>query len=99
VHVLAEVAPNHANLDNADKISLHVIQHVNACNIGGTKRDNVQIIAKRMLDEELHIVMQDVPTKQFDFSVKQAEANVDAPRQKIINAFDILIACASSAST
>ncbi len=29
VHVLTEVAPKHAGLDNADEISLIVLQHVN----------------------------------------------------------------------
>ena len=55
----------------------------------------MKINATRMLDDEVYIVMEDVPTKQFDFVVKEAGVNVDAPWHRIVNAFDILRSGAS----
>ncbi len=90
VHVLKEAAPiNYASLDVADEILISVVQHVDECSIGGAKRA-VKINANRMLDEEVYVVMEDVPTRQFDFVVKQAKvADVDAPGPPV-NAFDVL---------
>ena len=69
LHVLQESAPiNHAKIDNSDEISLSVVQHIDECSIGGAKKV-VKINATRMLDEEVYVVMEDVPTRQFDFVV------------------------------
>jgi hypothetical protein len=91
LHVLEEAAPiNYANLDDADEISIYVVQHIDECSIGGAKRA-VKINANRMLDEEVYVVMEDVPTRQFDFVVKQAEVAVaDAHGPPVVNAFDVL---------
>jgi hypothetical protein len=39
LHVMKEFAPiNHSNIDNADKISLSVVQHIDEFTIGGSKK-------------------------------------------------------------
>jgi hypothetical protein len=67
LHVLQESSPiNHARIDNSDEISLFVVQHIDECSIDGTKKV-VKINAIKMLDEEVYVVIEDVPTRQFDF--------------------------------
>ena len=40
LHVLKDSGPiNHSNIDNADEISLSVVQSINECGIGGSKKD------------------------------------------------------------
>ena len=39
LHVLKESGPiNHSNIDNADEISISLVQHTNECKIGGYKK-------------------------------------------------------------
>ncbi len=69
MHVLKEVAPlNHGSLDNAYRISLYAVQNIDECNICGTKR-MAKVNATRIFDENVYVVMEDVPTRQFSFAV------------------------------
>ena len=90
MHILKEAAPiNYASLDVADEILISVVQHVDECSIDEAKIA-MKINANRMLDEEAYAIMKDVPTRQFDFVVKQAEVeDVDALGPPV-NAFDVL---------
>jgi hypothetical protein len=87
-HVLSEVSPDkNYSLIKADEIMVSVVQHIEDCTIGGNKKA-VKINASRMMDEEVYIVLRDVPTRQIDFMVKPVE-NIDAG-SIVVNAFDVL---------
>jgi hypothetical protein len=55
----------------------------------------MKINANKKLDEEVYVVMEDVPTSQFDFVVKQAEVAVVDALGPPVNAFDVLRAASS----
>jgi hypothetical protein len=96
IHVLELEAAPHRVLDEVDSISVSVTQHVDECTIGGSKRI-VKINATRMLDEEAFVIMEDVPTRNFDFVIKSVEPheNSTLSTEPIVNAFDLLIAATS----
>jgi hypothetical protein len=64
-----------------------VVQHIEDCTIGGNKKA-VKINANKIMDEEVYIVLRDVPTRQIDFMVKPVE-NI-AASGIVVNAFDVL---------
>jgi hypothetical protein len=91
VHILAETNANLC-LDDATEIYVSVMQHVTECDSHGEsrKRPYVKISATRLLDDEVYDVMQDVPTRQFDFVVRIREAA--ASTAGFTNAFQVLFA-------
>ncbi len=95
LHVLKEFAPiNHTIIDNSDDISLFIVQNVDERFIGGVKK-LVKTNATKMHDEEVYVLMQNVPTRQLDFVVLVAEdVEMDAPRAHV-NAFKMLRDAAS----
>ena len=63
VHVLTEVSPyENFSLIKADEITVTVVHHIEDCTIGGNKKA-VKINASRMMDEEVYILLRDVPTR------------------------------------
>jgi hypothetical protein len=68
------------------------MQHISECDSSGEsrKRPFVKINASRFLDDEVYDVMKDVPTRQFDFTVKIKEHVV--PEEGRIDAFKVLFA-------
>jgi len=80
VLVLDEVDPS-LSLDNAEAIYVNVVQDVVECGPSGEtkKRHSSKINANRLLDDEIYDVMNDVPTRQFDFIVKPVDPSETRP--------------------
>jgi len=57
LHVLKESGPiNHSNIDNADEISISVVQHIDECNIDGYKKVvkiNMMLVCNPLLKNAL----------------------------------------------
>ena len=63
-----------------------VVQHIEDFFIVGNN-NSVKINANTILEEEVYIVLQDVPTRQIDFMLKPVE-NIDSSGT-FVNAFDV----------
>ena len=91
LHVLKEAPPfKCASLDNADEISLSIVnKHIDECYVGGIMRA-MKMNANMIFNKEVYGVMENVPTREFDFVVNQTEVeDVDVLRSPV-NAFDML---------
>ncbi len=96
IHVLVmEVTPHHV-LDSGDSISVTMTQHIDECTIVGSKRI-VKINATIMLDEEVFVIVEDIPTRNFDFVIKSGEPHQNSTvcTEPVANAFDFHIAATS----
>ena len=55
----------------------------------------LKVNAARMLDEEVFVIMDDVPTRHFDFVIKSVETHDSSTVSTLANAFNFLIAATS----
>jgi hypothetical protein len=74
VRVLEEVDPS-LSLGDAETMYVNVVQDVEECSpFGETKKRHIsKTNANRVLDDEIYDVMNNVPTRQFDFIVKPVD--------------------------
>ncbi len=66
-----------------------VVHHIEDYTIGGNKKA-VKMYASKVMNEEVYIVLRDVPTRHIDFIVKPVD-NIDATIGIVLNASMILV--------